>query len=312
MLATLTLASVDVLLVFVLLPPVPCSYSSGPMGGMCPITRGTSLGLTMGCLPCLSLPGGGNTCWAHPWTAWLVTAHSIIPIGDTLLGHLSNYSTFSACIWLALGSFTPFLPATFLSEIILSDYNISTQKSIGLVQNRCLCKSHLYPSTPVQSSNIATPVSTFPLRRWLPDWTLFIRANFSSNWQEGAWLCYCLWGESCGQVHRLGERQRESAGERERVCSSSSPMRESITQPCLCFPNSFWFSRKSWAKLQCTNIHQSLDSPRGLSQTCTYSGQCVCACSCLWKCLKVCLSPILIAAGLLCSKQKYKCLWKGA
>lgn len=76
----------------------------------------------------------------------------------------------------------PFPPATFLSEIILSDYNVSTQKSIGLVQNRCLCKSHLYPSfTPMRRLNIATPVSTFPLRRRLPDWTSYIRANFSSN-----------------------------------------------------------------------------------------------------------------------------------
>lgn len=154
----------------------------------------------------------------------------------------------------------------------------------------------------MQRLNTATPVSTFPLRRWLPDWTSYIRANFSSNWQEGAWLCYCLWGESWGQVHRLGESQRDGEREREKVCSSSSPTRESITQPCLCFPNSFWFSRKLWAKLERTNIHQSSAS----SQTCTHQcSLCVCALS-QTKSVFVCVCVPFWQQP----EQKYKCLWK--
>lgn len=73
---------------------------------------------------------------------------------------------------------------------------------------------------------------------------LFLRLTW------GTWLCYCLWGESWGQVQRLRERESKSV-------PTPAP-RESITQPCLCFPNSFWFSRKLWAKLRCANIRQRL------------------------------------------------------
>lgn len=96
-----------------------------------------------------------------------------------------------------------------------------------------------------------------------------------------------------------GETERER--ERAKVCSNSSPMRESITQPCLCFPNSFWFSRKLWAKLRRTNIHQSLASLPRLTAShkpvpTTSLWVCACACACVWKyiykksvCLCVCV-----------------------
>ncbi len=83
---------------------------------------------------------------------------------------------------------------------------------------------------------------------------------------------------------------RETVREREKVCSSSSPMRGSITQPCLCFPNSFWFSRKLWAIAAAHKYSPELSffaSPRGLSQTCGHSSLCVC--SWLWTHLKVCV-----------------------
>lgn len=164
---------------------------------------GTLPGLTSGCPPCSSLSEDGNTCWAHPRIAPLPGTHWAISLTLPLLAHTSGLSFIQL---------TSFSPHNFPFRNNLQWLYVSTQKSTGLVQNHCLCKSHLYPSfTPTQHLNTANPDSTFPLRRWLPDWTSYVRASFSSNWQEGTWLCYCIWGESWGQVQRLGrEKERES------------------------------------------------------------------------------------------------------
>lgn len=85
---------------------------------------------------------------------------------------------------------------------------------------------------------------------------------------------------SSSQAGRETERKRKSV-------PTPTPW-ESITQPCLRFPNAFWFSRKLWAKQQ----PSFFASPQGLSQICTPCIVCVCAR--LWQ------KP----------KQKYKCLYK--
>lgn len=107
----------------------------------------------------------------------------------------------------------------------------------------------------MQRWNIANPVSTFPLRRFARSdigrqgkpflqltrrhltLLLFMRRKMGSSSQAG----------------REAERKRKSV-------PALAPW-ENITQPCLCSPNSFWFSRKLWAKLQRTNIDQSSASP---------------------------------------------------
>lgn len=95
-----------------------------------------------------------------------------------------------------------------------------------------------------------------------------------------------VYGEKAGVKFTGWERDRESE---QKSVPAPAPRERSITQPCLCFSNSFWFSRKLWAKLKCRNIHQS-------SPFLNLYPLCVCECASLWKHFKVCVCPILTAA----------------
>lgn len=126
---------------------------------------------------------------------------------------------------------------------------VSTQKSIGLEQKPS-ASVNLTFIPPSPQYGIQNPWQYFSSELPVARLELICQGKLFPRLTWGTWLCYCLWGESWGQVQRLRERESKSV-------PTPAP-RESITQPCLCFPNSFWFSRKLWAKLWRANTRQCL------------------------------------------------------
>lgn len=189
-------------------------------------------------------------CRSHVWPSSHAPAchrigiHAELISGspNALLGPWSKYPTsalslfHSACCLLSLQ-----ISIQKQSWVIIG---INTEINWIRTKTQCLCKPHLYPSfTPVRHSKLLTV-----LFLWVD--CCQIGAYTSGQTFPCTWLCYCLWGESRGQVQRLREREGKS------VPTPAPP--ESRTQPCLCFSNSFWFSRKLWAKLLRAKTRQRL------------------------------------------------------